>query len=89
MNFGYTLLLLAFSPGAILFYWLLFKSRLVPRALSIYGIITVIPLFIATILSVLGFNVPFYMVVPYIPFEFAIGLWILIKGVRITPAEYA
>jgi hypothetical protein len=89
MNFGYTLLLLAFSPGAILFYWLLFKSRLVPSALSLWGLITVIPLFIATTLSVLGINVPFYIVVPYIPFEFAIGLWILIKGVRITPAESA
>jgi hypothetical protein len=30
VNFGYTLLLLVFCPGAILFYWLLFKSRLVP-----------------------------------------------------------
>jgi hypothetical protein len=89
MNFGYTLLLLAFCPGAILFYWLLFKSRLVPRALSLWGLITVIPVFIATTLSILGINVPFYIVVPYIPFEFAIGLWILIKGVRIMPAEYA
>jgi hypothetical protein len=81
--------LLAFSPGAILFYWLLFKSRLVPRVLSLWGFITVIPLFIAATLSILGINVPFYVVVPYIPFEFAIGLWILIKGVRITPTEYA
>jgi hypothetical protein len=89
MNFGYTLLLLAFSPGAVLFYWLLFKSRLVPRALSLWGLITVIPLFIATALSVLGISLPFYIVVPYIPFEFAIGLWIIIKGVRITPAEHA
>jgi hypothetical protein len=86
MNFGYTLLLLAFGPGAILFYWLLFKSRLVPRALSLWGLITVIPLFFATALSVLGINLSFYIVVPYIPFEFVIGLWILIKGVRTTPA---
>ncbi len=89
MNFGYTLLLLAFGPGAILFYWLLFKSRLVPRALSLWGLITVIPLFVATALSVLGINLSFYIVVPYIPFEFVIGLWILFKGVRIPPAELA
>ncbi len=43
MNFGYTLLMVAFCPGALLFYWLLFKSRLVPRALSLWGFITVIP----------------------------------------------
>jgi hypothetical protein len=86
VNFGYTLLMLAFCPGAILFYWLLFKSRLVPRALSLWGLIAVIPIFFAVALSVLGINLPFYVLVPYIPFEFAIGLWIIIKGVRITPA---
>ena len=84
MNFGYTLLLLAFGPGAILFYWLLFKSRLVPRALSLWGFITVIPLFFAISLSILGINVPFYIVYPYFPFEFVIGVWILIKGVKTT-----
>jgi hypothetical protein len=86
MNFGYTLLLLVFCPGAILFYWLLFKSRLVPRALSLWGLITVIPLFFAITLSILGINVPFYIVYPYFPFEFVIGVWILIKGVRPMPA---
>jgi hypothetical protein len=86
VNFGYTLLLLAFCPGAMLFYWLLFKSRLVPRALSLWGLLTVIPLFFATTLSILGINVPFYIAVPYIPFEFVIGLWILIKGVKTMPA---
>jgi hypothetical protein len=87
MNFGYTLLLLAFCPGAILFYWLLFKSRIVPRALSLWGLITVIPVFFATFLSVLGINLGFFIVVPYIPFEFVIGLWILIKGVKTTPVQ--
>jgi hypothetical protein len=86
VNFGYTLLLLVFCPGAMLFYWLLFKSRLVPRALSLWGLITVVPMFFAIILSILGINVSFYLAVPYIPFEFVIGLWILVKGVRTTAA---
>jgi len=33
-----------------------------------------------------GISVRFYIAVPYIPFEFAIGLWILINGVRFTAA---
>jgi hypothetical protein len=86
MNFGYTLLMLAFCPGALLFYWLLFKSRLVPRALSLWGFITVIPIFFAIFLSVLGTNIPFFIFVPYVPFELVIGFWILINGVRTTPA---
>ncbi|MGA2277591.1 MAG: DUF4386 family protein [Terracidiphilus sp.] len=76
---------MAILSSAILFYWLLFKSRLVPRALSLWGLITVIPLFFATALSVLGINLSFYVVIPYIPFEFVIGVWFLVKGVRTTP----
>jgi hypothetical protein len=86
VNFGYTLLLLAFCPGALLFYWLLFKSRLVPRALSLWGFITVIPLFLAVALSILDIKLSFYFAAPYIPFEFVIGVWILFKGVRTAPA---
>lgn len=86
MNFGYTLLMLVFCPGAILYYWLLFKSRLVPRALSLWGFITVIPIFFAIFLSVLGINIPFFVFVLYIPFELVIGLWILNNGVRTAPA---
>jgi len=41
MNFGYTLLMLPFCLGAILFYYLLYKSGVVPRALSLWGLITV------------------------------------------------
>jgi hypothetical protein len=84
MTLGYSLLMLVFCPGAFLFYWLLFKSRLVPRVLSLWGLLAIIPIFFALVLSILGIQVPFFLFVPYIPFEFVIGLWILIKGVRTT-----
>ena len=83
-NFGYTLLMLPFCLGAILFYYLLYKSRVVPRILSLWGLITV-PLTLIGILSkVLGYEVPFfiYLSVPYAPFDFAIGIWILAKGIN-------
>jgi len=78
---GNTLHMLAFCPGAILFYFLLYKSGVVPRALSLWGLITVFPMLIGTLTQMFGYAIPFIFYVPYVPFEWVIGLWILIKGI--------
>ncbi len=79
---GGTLHMLAFVVGAILFYALLDRSRLVPRPLSLWGLITVLPFALGAPLMVLGIEFPFILYVPYVPFELGIGLWVLVKGVR-------
>jgi hypothetical protein len=83
MNFGYTLLMLAFCLGGILFYYLLYKSGIVPRVLSLWGLITVFPCLVATLSAIFGYEVPFFVYLPYVPFEFVIGVWILVKGIKI------
>ena len=82
MNFGYTLLMLSFCPGGILFYYLLYKSGVVPRALSLWGIITVFPMLVGTLTQIFGYPIPFIFYLPYVPFEFVIGVWILVRGVK-------
>ena len=72
--------MLAFCLGGILFYYLLYKSGVVPRWLSLWGLITVSPLLIATLLSLFEYEAPAIVALPYIPFEFVIGIWILVKG---------
>lgn len=84
MSFEYNLAMMGFCIGGILFYYLLDKARIVPRVLSLWGLISAIPLLVATVMAILGYKVSFYVYVPYIPFEFAIGIWILIKGIK-TP----
>ena len=79
---GVTLHMLAFCLGAPLFYYLLYKSRLVPRALSLWGLITIVPLLVGTIAQIFGHTLPFILYVPYVPFELVIGVWILIKGIE-------
>jgi hypothetical protein len=76
--------ILPFGIGAVLFYGLLAKSRAVPVWLSLWGLITVIPVFVGTILGIYGIEIPFVVNLPYVPFEFFIGIFILIKGVRIN-----
>jgi hypothetical protein len=82
---GNTLHMLAFCVGAILFYSLLDKSRLIPRALSLWGLITVSVCLVATIFVIFGFEVPFAIYVPYAPFELVVGIWILVKGINEAP----
>jgi hypothetical protein len=84
IDFSYKMHILPFGIGAVLFYGLLAKSRIVPVWLSLWGLITVIPVFIGTILGIYGIEIPFVVNLPYVPFEFFIGIFILIKGVRIN-----
>ncbi len=79
---GNTLHMLAFSLGGILFYYLLYTSRAVPRALSLWGLVTVFPMLIGTLTQIFGYTIPFICYVPYVPFELVIAIWILIKGTK-------
>ena len=81
---GNTLHMLVFCPGGILFYYLLYKSGIVPHALSLWGLITVIPMLIGTVSQIFGYTLPFFLYAPYVPFEFAIGVWILVKGLKVS-----
>ena len=81
MDFGgMTLHMLAFCLGAIIFNYLMYTSRIVPRALSLWGLVAIVPCLIATLIVLSGHDVPFFLYVSYVPFEPAVGVWILIKG---------
>jgi hypothetical protein len=86
---GFTLHVLVFCIGAILFYYLLYTSGVVPRILSLWGLITVLPLLVATVFDILDYPIPEIIALPYIPFEFVIGLWILVRGVSEARGSFA
>jgi len=81
-GYAYTLHTLPFGYGAVLFYYLLNKSRAVPRGLSLWGLISILPFLIGVPMSILGYEFPFFLYLPYVPFEFVIGLWILFRGIK-------
>lgn len=87
MNSGYALLMLPFCLGAILFYYLLYQSVIVPRWLSLWGLLAVSLVLVAILSAISGYALPFLVYVPYIPFEFVVGIWILAKGVKSDPSE--
>lgn len=81
-DLGMKLLMLPCCVGVFLFYYLFYKSRLIPRGLSLWGLISIFLAFIGTVLALCGYQPSFYIYVPYVPFEFVIGIWLLIKGTR-------
>ena len=78
-----------FGLGGIIWYYLLAKSKSVPKALAWYGVISVL-LFIINIFRLMlepnrisDLNIIFSL--PYFPYEIVLGLWLLIKGIPNFP----
>jgi hypothetical protein len=78
---GYDIHMLFFCLGGILWYYLLYVSRLVPRPLAIWGLVAICLLTIPTVLVLYTRRSSPLMVLglPYAPFELVLGLWLLIR----------
>jgi len=86
----------SFMPAVcdLLLGFLLYKSRLVPRALSLIGIIggpLLIAGYLAIMLGLIGRLAPLAALsaVPVALFEFSLGIWLVVKGFNAAPAAIA
>jgi len=78
-NWVAQILSIVFSLGALMIYWVFYKSRLIPRWLSIWGLLGGILYFIAPMFGMFGFDLGFLML-PLAVQEMAMALWLIIKG---------
>ncbi len=67
--------------GGMLWYSLFYRSKYIPRAISLFGLIAVIAAFGAVLLGFLGNDVPMLVSLPLLPFELTIGTWLVLKGI--------
>ena len=86
---GYDLVIFFLCLGTIVFSWLFYRSRYVPRLLAGLGIVAFVVIGLATlsklILPQLA-DLAAVSLAPGILFEIAIGLWLLVKGVKLQGA---
>ena len=82
MHFSYDVQMVFYCVGGFLFYYLFLKSKYVPKALSVFGIIVASVGFIGEVFAIFGYDVPLHVFLPILPFELAIGFWLLVKGIR-------
>ena len=71
-----------FIAGALLFYLLLFRTRLVPRFLSVWGLIASVMLLVITGLGLAGIKSPILdaLLMPMIGNEVVLAIWLMVKG---------
>ncbi|WP_239614702.1 DUF4386 domain-containing protein [Cohnella mopanensis] len=85
-DFIYRIHIIPFGLGAIIFYYLLYKSNAIPKWLSLWGLMTVPFVIIGVVFTIYGDGVPFVFLLPsvlYVPFEFFTGIYILVKGFKV------
>ncbi|MHA2033370.1 MAG: DUF4386 domain-containing protein, partial [Candidatus Kariarchaeaceae archaeon] len=67
------------SLGALMFYYILYQSRLIPRWLSIWGFIAA-PLFPVSWLSLFGSVLSVFFIFPLVVNELVLEIWLIVKG---------
>ena len=77
--------LLAFSIGCTLYYIIFYRTKLVPRWMSVWGLIFGILGIVSCALVSIGFIAPFgteqvVMVIPMLPQEIVLAVWLIVKG---------
>jgi hypothetical protein len=73
-----------FPLGALMFYYLLFKSRLIPRWISGWGLIAIIPYLAQSLLVIFGLIKSSSTIeIGYLPMfvqEMVMAVWLIVKG---------
>jgi hypothetical protein len=77
--------LLAFSIGCLLYYIIFYRTKLVPRWLSGWGLVAGIFTMLSCVLAMVGLIAPFgteqiVLALPMLPQEMVLAVWLIVKG---------
>lgn len=84
---------IVFPLGALMFYYLLYRSKLVPRWLSVWGLVALIPSVGAGLSAMFGIiaSLSTVGVVSDIPLalqEMVLAIWLIVKGFNSSPVNF-
>jgi len=70
-----------FAVAAVIFYYLLYQSKLIPRWISVWGVIAAILLILVILLEVTGIISELIILrLPVILNELVLAIWLIVKG---------
>jgi hypothetical protein len=75
----YFYLLISCFPVFVLYYTF-YLSKLIPRIISVFGIIAVILMFIEELFSIFGHSISMNMLLPMGLIQLTLPLWLILKG---------
>ena len=73
---------LAFSLGVLMYYAILYRSNLIPRWLSVWGLIGVVPYMAYALLHFFHLDTGYglYLQMVLAPLEMVVAVWLIVKG---------
>lgn len=75
-----------YCMGGLIWYYLFYRSGYIPRIISLFGLLAVVLGLGSVVFQLLGYEVPILVSLPLLPFELAIGSWLLLLGIKERPA---
>lgn len=84
---GYHILLFIMGVGGVAYCYLFYTSQYIPRALSVWGMITYSTMMAYGFINIVVHNAPSelaYAMAPGALFELTIGLWLVFKGISVN-----
>ncbi len=78
--FSYQTGMVIWGLGGLMFCYLLYLSRLVPRLLAVWGFIGYIIFISGSILALFGYSVDVLLDIPGGLFEISLAIWLIVKG---------
>ena len=86
-HFSGEIAMLPFGIGAICFYYLLMKAKIIPKWLALWGLGTAPFIMVYFTLGTMGVALPFAICIPYVPYEFFTGAFIMIKYQKLDSSK--
>lgn len=80
--FAYQIGMAVWGFGGLMFCYLLFISKLVPKGFAIWGFLGYIVFISGTILELFEYNVGVQLAIPGGLFEISLSIWLIIKGFK-------
>jgi hypothetical protein len=81
---GWTIHMLFFCLGGILWHYLFYSSKVIPRIFAAWGLVAVSLVFVNVLAALYDRDAELVMImlVPYLVFEALIGPWFMVKGIK-------
>lgn len=81
--------LMVFSIGCLLYYLVFYRTKLIPRWLSGWGVVAAIMTMLSAVLVMYGLIAPFskeqiVLNLPILPQELVLAVWLIVKGFKST-----